>query len=524
MPSDVPATEYHERTKHSPKSVRRGPGLDFENKPTPYKRYVDLPREPLPDDPPDPGIPALDAIAVNRPEPQDDEPFRNLDASELDLETLAQLCQYAAGITTEIELRDRSVEFRAPACTGALYHVDLYPVCGDLDDLTAGVYHYDPSTHTLDVLREGDYRGVVAEASADDHVEDAPVTFVATSTWWRNAWKYRERTFRHAFWDSGTMLANLLAVARARGLPASVVLGFADGAVVDLLGLDPADEAPLELIPIGANDPAPEPPTIDPIEPSTEPLSPNPTSYPLIYRAWRAGTLEDGEAASRWRSDVCDFAPVKPDETAARTDETDHGERISLDPVDRETASARPLGNTIVRRGSCRDYERTAISFRQLSTVLDRAVRGVPMDGRTADGRPLQYTDCYAIVTAIEGLESGVYQFHPSDGDLERLQRGEFRREAGHLALDQRLGADAAVCLYFVADVESIANELGDRGYRVTQFEAAVTAGRLYLATYAHRTLGGTGLTFYDDVVTDFFSPRAEGTTPMFLYTIGRPA
>ena len=523
MPEDLSALQYHERTKHSPQSVRSGPGLDFDNKPTPYKQYVDLPRESLPDDPTDPGIPALDAIAVDRSEPPDDEPFDGLEASAIDREMLAQLCQYAAGITKEIELRDRTVEFRAAACTGALYHVDLYPVCGDLDGLDAGVYHYDPSTHSLDVLREGDFRGVLAEASADDRVEDAPVTFVATSTWWQNAWKYRERTFRHAFWDSGTVLANLLAVAHARGLPASVVLGFADGTVVDLLGLDPADEAPLELVPVGAgdpvvgDDPVPDPLAVETIDPETEPLSPEPKTYPAIHRAWRGGTLDDGVAAAGWRERALGGVPI-----GTRTPED--GKRVPLDPVDRETASARPLGNTIFRRGSCRDYERNAISFRQLSTILDRAVRGVPMDVRNADGRPLQYTDCYAIVTAVEGLESGVYQFHPSNGDLERLQRGDFRREAGHLALDQRLGADAAVCLYFLADVESIVDELGDRGYRVAQFEAAVTAGRLYLATYAHRNLGGTGLTFYDDVVTDFLSPRAEESTPMFLYTIGRPA
>lgn len=65
---------------------------------------------------------------------------------------------------------------------------------------------------------------------------------------------------------------------------------------------------------------------------------------------------------------------------------------------------------------------------------------------------------------------------------------------------------------------------LGDRGYRVAQLEAALTAGRLYLTTYAHRDLGGTGLTFFDDMVTDFFAPRAAEQTPMFLYTLGRPA
>ncbi len=101
---------------------------------------------------------------------------------------------------------------------------------------------------------------------------------------------------------------------------------------------------------------------------------------------------------------------------------------------------------------------------------------------------------------------------------------GEFREEAGHLALDQRLAADAAACVYFTADLERLVDALGDRGYRLAQFEAALTAGRLYLATYAHRDLGGTGLTFYDELVTEFFSPRAKGLAPMFLYTLGRPA
>jgi hypothetical protein len=75
-----------------------------------------------------------------------------------------------------------------------------------------------------------------------------------------------------------------------------------------------------------------------------------------------------------------------------------------------------------------------------------------------------------------------------------------------------------------MTDLTAVVDALGDRGYRVAQLEASLTAGRLYLGTYAHRDLGGTGLTFYDDIVSDFFAPRAAGQTPMFLYTIGRPA
>ena len=511
------ADEYHERTKHSPRSVRGAGRLDFENKPTPYKTYTDRPRDSLPGDPSGPGTPALEAIAVDEPDPPTHLPFDDPGTDRIDREVLGQLCHYAAGITKEIERRGRTLEFRAASCTGALYHIDLYPVCGDLADLEAGVYHYDPRTESLDVLRRGDFRGVLAAASGDDRVADAPVTFVTTSTWWRNAWKYGDRTFRHAFWDSGTVLANLLATAHAQGLPASVVLGFADDPVVDLLGLEASDEAPLEFVPVGSDDPSPDPLEPDAIDPDTEPLSPDPKEFPLIEAAWRAGTLPDGESASEWRREARTNTPVG-------TRDPGDGERVPLEPVSRETASSRPLENTIYRRGSCREYAREEISFRKLSTVLDRAVRGVPIDADREDGRPLSYNDAYLVVNAVSGLESGTYHYHPEDGDLERLRSGEFRREAGHLALDQRLGADAAVCLYFLTDLEAVTDALGDRSYRVAQLEAALTAGRCYLGTYAHRDLGGTGLTFYDDVVTDFFAPRATGQTPTFLYTMGRPA
>lgn len=41
---------------------------------------------------------------------------------------------------------------------------------------------------------------------------------------------------------------------------------------------------------------------------------------------------------------------------------------------------------------------------------------------------------------------------------------------------------------------------------------------------HSPESLGGTGLTFFDDEVTGFFAPRATGQTPLFLYTLGRPA
>jgi hypothetical protein len=49
----------------------------------------------------------------------------------------------------------------------------------------------------------------------------------------------------------------------------------------------------------------------------------------------------------------------------------------------------------------------------------------------------------------------------------------------------------------------------------------AILAGKLYLAAYAQR-LGASGLTFFDDDVTEFFSPHAEGKSVMFLIALGK--
>jgi SagB-type dehydrogenase family enzyme len=518
------ARTYHERTKHSPASVRTsGHRLDFENKPIPYKIYEDLPSVPLASEIRPFQMPTLTAI-TGPGEGHDVEHVPDHDAERLpDLDAITQLCYYAAGITKTIERGDHEFEFRAAACTGALYHIDLYLVCGDLPNLDAGVYHFDPRTLSLDVLRNGDYRGVLAEATGDlEAVVHAPVTVVATSTWWRNAWKYRERTYRHAFWDSGTVLVNALAVARSLDLPAEVVMGFADGRVNHLLGTDPDYEGALALLPAGfADDPAPDPPAVESIGPETRPLSPDPVHYDLIADAYRASALQDGDDAREWRAARPGGEGVG---TRSPSPEVGEGDRVPLEPVGDDRASKVPLHVTVPRRGSCREYRREPIAFRKFSTILDRATRGFRADFRDPDGLGLQYNDAYLIVNSVDSLPSGTYHYHPDAADLERLQSGEFRRNAGHLALDQRLGADAAVCVYFLTDLDAVAEKLGNRGYRAAQLEASLAAGKLYLGAYAHRDLGATGLTFYDDAVTEFFEPRAEGQTPTFLWTVGRPA
>jgi SagB-type dehydrogenase family enzyme len=131
--------------------------------------------------------------------------------------------------------------------------------------------------------------------------------------------------------------------------------------------------------------------------------------------------------------------------------------------------------------------------------------------------------DLYLIVHAVEGLPSGAYVFRRQQRALELLKPGDFRRDAGYLGLGQEIPADCSVNIYFMADMHRVLEHFGNRGYRAAQLEAAIMGGRIYLAAYAQR-LGASGLTFFDDDVTEFFSPDAAGKSAMFLIAVGKSA
>jgi SagB-type dehydrogenase family enzyme len=493
--------EYHERTKHSVASVHSNRHvLDWSNQPLPFKIYTSLDPIPLPRDLGLSNVPALEAIAATGPR----QPRRPLP----DLRALARLLHYSAGITRKKTYPGGQVMyFRAAACTGALYHIDLYLVCGDLPDLPAGVYHFGPHDAALRRLRAGDHRAVLADATAHEPaVAAAPAILVSTSTFWRNAWKYQARAYRHCFWDNGTILANLLAIAAADGVPAKVVVGFVDEPVNALLGLDTQREVSLSLVALGDRPdlrPVAAPPQ-PPLALETRALSAHEVDYPLIRAAHAASSLATPAAVRAWRGAAVAARP--PAAPAA----------IPLQPL--AQPPTRSIEDVIVHRGSARRFSHAPIGFSQLSTALYASTRGVPADWLAEAAASLD--ECYLIANAVDGLPSGTYLFDRARDALERLVQGDFRRRAGHLDLGQELAADAAVNFYLLADLDRVLSRLDQRGYRAAALEAAIVGGKLYLASYA-LGLGATGLTFFDDDVTEFFSPHAAGRGVMFLLATG---
>ena len=494
------AWRYHDDTKHSVARLRRAPHhLDWDNVPLPFKVYPRLDPIGLPRDFRPAQRPALDSIGAL------DE---GVEASPtLDLARLAHLLYFTAGVLRRRQHPGGEVYFRAQACTGNLHHIDLYLVCDDLADLPAGVYHFGPHDFALRRLRAGDYRGLAAAATGGANaVAHAPAVLAYTSTVWRNAWKYQARAYRHCFWDSGTLLANLLAVARSMDLPSQVVLGFVDEELNQLLGLDASKEVTLGLVALGADAGAPpQAPVVAPLALETLPLSRREIDYPAIRAMHIASALTSRAEVTAWR--------ISP-RPATTPEMSEKGVRLTP-----SASCAEAVESVILRRGSTRRFVQEPIGVEKLSTIVRSVSGGLPFDCLSRDETA---TDLYLLVNAVDGLAAGSYAFDRQHEELALLRAGDFRREAGHLDLGQPLAADAAVNLYWLADLTALLDRFGNRGYRVAQLDAAIRGGLTYLAAFAVG-IGATGLTFFDDDVTGFFSPHAAGKSVMFLMAIGIP-
>jgi SagB-type dehydrogenase family enzyme len=474
------------------------------NQPFPFKIYSDLTPIPLTPTMSPSDMPALFALSSTAA-------VLNQDFVP-NLEDLSRLFHYSAGVTKKRDFGGGKILFRAAACTGALYHIEIYLVCADLPGLKAGVYHFDPGDHVLRCLRIGDYRHILNKACEDKRGGTSfPATVVLSSVYWRNAWKYQSRAYRHTYWDSGTIVANFQTVAASHSIPTRLVLNFIDQLVNDLLGLDTEKEVAIAVLPVGRSCEIKQTvgPNWSPLNLKVVPYSENEVDYPEIRSMHEASSL----------TSIHELAHIGPMPSMTRNPSVS-ARLIDITPFSDDSIPVDPVETVIRRRGSTRKFSRTPISFIQLSTILQRATTGIQADflGPTGSG----LSDIYITVHAVEGIPKGAYVYHKNVQALEMLEQGDFRHQSGSLGLDQDLPSDASANLFFLTDLTSVIGHLGNRGYRAAQIEASITAGKAYLAAYA-LGLGATGLTFYDDDVTAFFSPHADGKNTMFLLAIGHP-
>jgi hypothetical protein len=415
---------------------------DEDHRPMPYKSYDDdLERLLLPTDLPGSSVPAVDVLAGTARVP----------ASVPDLAALARLLFLSSGVTRTTVRGGVRMLFRAAGSAGARFPLEVYVAAptGATPGLPAGVHWYDPEAHAL------------------VHVGPPPTgsapSLVVTGVPWRSAWRYRERAFRHVYWDAGTMLSQLLALADSAGVPAHLHAAFPDDEVAALVGADGVREWPVAVVALGEGEPA--------LHPTGDAMSGHHDGdgrvLPLVTEAQRAGRRTTlGPALARGA------------------------------PVDVPSGGSRsvPVEEVVTSKGSVRRLRADAALAREvLVDAMTVATRGVDLPH-------------WVGVSAVDGVACGIHRWPDLEHPVRPLDEARTRAELHAAALEQGLARDAAFVVMSGTDLAS----LDDHGYRVAQLEAGLVEGRLHLMAWA---LGAaaSGMTFRDTDLPDLLGEDVAG-------------
>ena len=421
---------------------------------------------------------------------------------------------------------------RVHQLTGALYPIEVYVVCKDIaPNLKAGVYHFNPAQFSLTKIRNGDYTALLASivSSYDNQVIlNSDLTIILTSYAWRNAWKYQDRSYRHWFWDSGVIAANLLAIISSmeNNTSAKIHLGFIDDKVNQLLALEKDKEATVAIISLNVKPSSSNSyrkvnsitieKLVDIPLPRTIPLSKKEQKFPLIWKTHDRSKLFTIEEVKEWtKVGITQIInnPIPSNKTIIKR-------QYLTNEYQQPQSNIPSIGETILKRGSTRKFSRSCITFSNLSSILYNSTREISMDYKK-DKESL--IDIYLILNDVKGIDSGGYFYNRLDNSLDLIKDKVSREMSAYLCLGQSLFGDASAVLFLMSDLSKTNKILGNRGYRAAQFESGVIAGNIYLLAYAH-AIGASGSTFYDDAVTEFFSPHAENKNTMIAVGIGNPA
>jgi SagB-type dehydrogenase family enzyme len=142
--------------------------------------------------------------------------------------------------------------FRTVPSAGGLYPIEVYPVINNIENIASGIYHYNIAKHTLELVKEGDFRSEIAQGCLDQQIAyNAAVNFVWTAIIERSKWKYLQRCYRYIYMDAGHIGQNFYLIAEALGLGACTIGAIFDDEINNLLGIDGIVETVLYVGVIG---------------------------------------------------------------------------------------------------------------------------------------------------------------------------------------------------------------------------------------------------------------------------------
>lgn len=400
------------------------------------------------------------------------------------------------------------------------YPNELYLWIPEIDLLPAGIYQYDNLHHSLACLRRGDYRDLLSAILGND-LHDSLAVLLISSHFWKNAFRYRNFSYRLCSQEAGIVAGNALLVAGALGLQGRIHYQFLDRPANRLLGFESLEEslfAAIPLFPAEARDLPWQPRstllTAEYLLEEIESISPqhiklgtlDPDLCPLVIEMDQYSFMEStGEfvTAATERLPACDESE----------------QRIFPPPVlDKELELAwalhrRHSGDMLFTPLQC------PLSQEAFWEIIRYSLSPYLNDlNHEANMR----TQLYIAINSVEGLEQGIYRLCNHCGTLHEVERRDVTQDTFLIHNSPTVACHTAnIVCYIVADYLSLDAVFGNRSYRIMNMENGLVAQRLCVMSAAFGLAARCSDSYDIKRCEELLRLTGQAAMPTFLVAIG---
>ncbi|BAY29675.1 hypothetical protein NIES2107_15190 [Nostoc carneum NIES-2107] len=361
-----------------------------------------------------------------------------------------------SAVTLEKMYKEGAVKLRVNPSAGALYPTEVYIQIRNIEGFINGIYHLEVENNCLTLIYEliddGLESYIIPSKSINGFI------FLISCVYYRSSWKYKDRSLRYCWLDSGHHLGAIAASAYIHDREIQLIFDFDKLALNTDLGFENKE---------------------------------------FITACAISGEIEDKKVRNlRLKVPfVCGTDYFEANEFIEQG-----YQNTSLQPS-RQQKLVHPQFNfdkdkffqTVWIRRSIRRFYKQSIPQESYWQLWQHFQQPIPTEN-------FEEIEIYSVVHHVRGMTPGIYK------GKHLLKAGNFSEKTGYLCINQAIVRDSAVTLFFTSDYINyqtamlIAGFLGQRVYLISNFMGIHCSG-----------IGA----FYDDETQEFL-----GTNQDVLYAI----
>lgn len=352
-----------------------------------------------------------------------------------------------SAITFEKVYKDGPYQLRVNPSAGALYPTEIYVQIRGIKGIIDGIYHLEVASQSLTLIYELIDDGVESYLFPDKIVKG--FIFLVSCVYYRSSWKYQDRSIRYCFLDSGHHLGAIEASAYLHERDIQVIFDFDKIALNADLGFENKEFITACAISGEIQDKKLRRLRLKvPFVSGTDYFEPNQFVENGYQETAQAKSSHQTIQHSQFNSDKDKFF------------------------------------QTVWNRRSIRRFKKQSIFQEDYLNILKQVQQPIPAES-------FEDIEIYSVINRVEGMETGLYK------GSHLIKSGDFSEKAGYLCVNQAIGRDSAVTLFFVSDYRNYQNAVQLAGF---------LGQRLYLfSNYLGIECSGIGA-YYDDETKEFLA------------------